>query len=79
MMAGSGWRSPSRRRGVRPLAVQAIDVFEVTKARGRYEFKLNGRLVGTWTSSVPRQEWIRVWTGESNRAEFYDWVVEKQE
>jgi hypothetical protein len=74
-----GWVEIPRTPGATGVAAGRIDVFEVTKRSTRYEFRLNGQLIASWVSPTARAEWVFIWTGEGNRAEFHDWMVEKPE
>lgn len=70
---------PLASQPARPVLVSDFDRFEVTSQGGRYEFKLNGVVIATWSRPLPRAEWARFWAGEGNRAEFLDWRVVRPE
>lgn len=75
-----GWVDiPLGSRPARPVLVSEADLFEVTSRAGAYEFKLNGTVIATWRRPMPRAEWVRVWAGHGNRAEFLDWRVARPE
>jgi hypothetical protein len=54
-----------------------LDLFEVLVHRGRYEFRLNGRLVATWSREAPRADWTLIHAGRGSHVEIRDWSVER--
>jgi hypothetical protein len=65
-------------RGGRVTAA-AVDRFEVSKFGGRYELRINGELVGYVDDPEERSQWVHVYAGVGNRAEFLDWGVSRLE
>lgn len=61
----------------KPVRAEDIDRFEVVSRAGRYEFRVNGGRVATLNHLSPRPQWIMVYVERGNRAEFYDWNVER--
>lgn len=52
-----------------------LDHFEVVVRGGRYEFRLNGRLVATSSRGTPRGDWTLIHAGRGSRVEIRDWSV----
>jgi hypothetical protein len=54
-----------------------LDHFEIVVRGGRYEFRLNGRLVAAWSRATPRADWTLIHAGRGSRVEIRDWSVER--
>jgi hypothetical protein len=77
---GGRWTSvPGVQYVGRPVAPQEIDRFEITRHRGAYQLRANGLPIVTFEDPGAQPRWVQVFTGPGNRAEFFDWGVERPE
>jgi hypothetical protein len=77
---GGGWVAiPVPPHPFKPAVAGDVDWFEVTKRGRQYEFKLNGGRVATWEAPTMQAMRVTVYADIGNRAEFYDWRVERPE